>query len=169
MLNEFNRHFSNTNCELMRSIQSLSPQSDAFLKESNVFSFGHLYNAEIDDLGHELHQFKRVLDRKIQSGEVKKPCSTVELVCFIEPYREVFFELFRLCKIAVTLPVSSASCERSFSTLTLIKTFLRSTTTDERLSDLGVLSIESRSAKALDLDVFVDRFSRQHNRRILLL
>ncbi len=42
-------------------------------------------------------------------------------------------------------------------------------TTDERLSDLGVLSIESRRAKALDLDVFVDRFSRQHNRRILLL
>uniref|UniRef100_A0A3B3T0S8 DUF4371 domain-containing protein n=1 Tax=Paramormyrops kingsleyae TaxID=1676925 RepID=A0A3B3T0S8_9TELE len=102
MLNELNRRFSNTNCELMRSIQSLSPQSDAFLKE--------------------------ILDRKIQSGEVKKPFSTVELVRFIEPYREVFFELFRLCKIAVTLPVSSASCERSFSTLKLIKTFLRSTT-----------------------------------------
>ncbi len=103
------------------------------------------------------------------SGEVEKPCSTVELVCFIEPYREVLFELFRLCTIAVTLPVSSASCERSFSTLKLIKTFLRSTTTYERLRDLGVLSIESRRAKALDLDVFVDRFSRQHNRRILLL
>ncbi|KAK6310436.1 hypothetical protein J4Q44_G00184910 [Coregonus suidteri] len=65
--------------------------------------------------------------------------------------------------------ISSASCERSFSTLKLIKTFLRSTTSDERLSDLGVLSIESRRAKALDLDVFVDRFARQHNRRILLL
>lgn len=169
MLNELNRRFSNTNCELKRSIQSLSPQSDAFLKESDVFSFGRLFNADIDDLGHELHQFKRVLDRKIQSGEVKKPCSTVELVCFIEPYREVFFELFRLCKIAVTFPVSSASCECSFSTMKLIKTFLQSTTTDERLSDLGVLSIESRRAKALDLDVFVDRFSRQHNRCILLL
>ncbi|KAK0153219.1 Zinc finger MYM-type protein 1 [Merluccius polli] len=148
MLKELNRRFFNTNCELMTSIQSLNPQSDAFLKETNVFSFGRLYNADIDDLRHELHQFKRVLDRKIQ---------------------EVFFELFRLCKIAVTLPVSSASCERSFSTLKLIKTFLRSTTTDMRLSDLGVLSIESRRAKALDLDVFVDRFARQHNRRILLL
>lgn len=70
MLNELNRRFSNTNCELMRSIQSLSPQSDAFLKESDGFSFGRLFNADIDDLGHELHQFKRVLDRKIQSGEV---------------------------------------------------------------------------------------------------
>jgi len=121
MLKELNRCFSNTKCELMRSILSLSPQSDAFLKESNVVSFGRLYNADIDDLGHELHQFKRVLNRKIQSGEVKKPRRTVELVCFIEPYREVFFELFRLCKIAVTLPESSASCDCSFSTLKLIK------------------------------------------------
>ena len=88
--------------------------------------------------------------------KLKKPCGTVELVCFIEPYREVFF-LFLLCKIAVTLPASSASCKSSFSTLKLIKTFLRSTTTDMRLSDLGVLNIESRRAKALDLDVFVDQ------------
>ena len=168
MLNELDRRFSNTNCELMRSIQSLNPQSDAFLKESNVVSFGCLYDADIDDLGHEFHQFRRVLDRKVQSGEVKRPCSTVELVCFMEPYREVFFELFRLCKIAVTLPVSSASCERSFSTLKLIKTFLRSTTTDERFSYLGVLSIESRRAKALDLDLFVDLFARQHSRILLL-
>lgn len=37
MLNDLNRCFSNTNCELMTNIQSLNPQSDAFLKESNVF------------------------------------------------------------------------------------------------------------------------------------
>ena len=69
---------------------------------------------------------------------------------FIESYQEVFFELFRLCKIAVEIPVSTASCERSFSTLKLVKTYLRSTITDERLSNLGVLSIESRRAKALN-------------------
>lgn len=57
MLNELKRRFSNTNCELMKSIQSLSTQSDAFLKDSTVFSFGRLYNANIDNLGHELHLF----------------------------------------------------------------------------------------------------------------
>lgn len=55
MLDELKRRFSNTNCELMRSVQSLSPQSIAFLKDSTVFSFGCLYNANIDHLGHELH------------------------------------------------------------------------------------------------------------------
>ncbi len=83
---------------------------------------------------------------------MQKPSSVVELALFIEPYKEVFFELFKLCKIAVSIPVSTASCERSFSALKLVKTYLRSTMSDDRLSNLGVLSIESRRAKALNLD-----------------
>lgn len=153
----------------MTSIQALNPQKDAFLKETALFSFAQLYDSDIDDLGHELHQFSRILDRKIQTG-MQRPSSTVELVQFIEPYKEVFFELYRLCKIAVAIPVSTASCERSFSTLKLVKTYLRSTMNDKRLSSLGVLSIESRRAKALNLDSFVDQFARNHqNRRIKLL
>uniref|UniRef100_A0A669BDB9 TTF-type domain-containing protein n=1 Tax=Oreochromis niloticus TaxID=8128 RepID=A0A669BDB9_ORENI len=62
-----------------------------------------------------------------------------------ESYNDVFFELFRLCKIAVVLPVSSASCERTFSALRIIKNYLRSTMTEERLSNLSILSILSAS------------------------
>uniref|UniRef100_A0A671M6X3 DUF4371 domain-containing protein n=1 Tax=Sinocyclocheilus anshuiensis TaxID=1608454 RepID=A0A671M6X3_9TELE len=88
---------------------------------------------------------------------------------FLEPFKEVFYQLFRLCCIALALPVSSASCERSFSALKLIKTHLRTTMTDDRLGNLGVLSIEVRRAKCLDLDDFVRRFASHHrNRRIQL-
>uniref|UniRef100_A0A3B3HAC2 TTF-type domain-containing protein n=1 Tax=Oryzias latipes TaxID=8090 RepID=A0A3B3HAC2_ORYLA len=76
---------------------------------------------------------------------------------------------FKLCKVALALPVSTASCERSFSTLKLIKTALRSTISDERLSNLGVLSVESRRARAINLDDFVDVFAKKHsNRRVKL-
>ncbi len=74
----------------------------------------------------------------------------------IHTFEKVFYQLFRLCCIAVALPVSSASCERSFSALKLIKTHLRTTMTDDRLSNLGVLSIEVRRAKCLDLDDLLD-------------
>lgn len=88
----------------------------------------------------------------------------------IEPLKEVFHELFQLCKIAIAIPVSTASCERSFSTLKLVKTYLRSTMDDDRLSNLGILSVESRRAKSLDMEDFVNRFSANHNnRRIQLL
>ncbi len=159
MLNELNRRFSSKNCEIMTGIQTLNPTSDAFLKEKSLFPFARMYESNIEDLGHELHQFRRILERKIQSG-MQKPSSVVELALFIEPYKEVFFELFKLCKIAVSIPVSTASCERSFSALKLVKTYLRSTMSDDRLSNLGFLSIESRRAKALNLDEFADLFAK---------
>jgi hypothetical protein len=67
-----------------------------------------MYESNIEDLGHELHKFRRILERKIQSG-MQRPSSVVELALFNEPYKEVFFELFKLCKRAVSNPVSTAS------------------------------------------------------------
>ena len=75
-----------------------------------------------------------------------------------------------LCKGTIAIPVSTATCERSISTLKLVKTYLKSTMDDVRLSNLGVLSVESRRAKALDFGDFVNRFATNHNnRRIRLL
>lgn len=45
-------------------------------------------------------------------------------------------------RIILTLPVTVARGERSFSKLELIKIYLRSTMSQERLSDLAILSIE---------------------------
>uniref|UniRef100_A0A672I3S2 TTF-type domain-containing protein n=1 Tax=Salarias fasciatus TaxID=181472 RepID=A0A672I3S2_SALFA len=150
-------------------VQTLKDFRKRQRRVTSLFSFARMFDSNTEDLGHELHQFKRTLERKIQTG-MQRPSSTAALVQFIEPYKEVFFELHRLCKIAVAIPVSPASCEQSFSVLKLVKTHLRSTVNDERLSSLAVLSIESRRAKALNLDSFVDRFARNHqNRRIQLL
>lgn len=78
--------------------------------------------------------------------------------------------MHRLCKIAAVLPVTIAGCERSFSTLKLVKNHLRSTMLTERLSHLAVLSIESDRAKAVDLNEFVQRFASIHgNRRLQLI
>ncbi|XP_029571197.1 zinc finger MYM-type protein 1-like [Salmo trutta] len=83
--------------------------------------------------------------------------------------KEVFRELFRLCTISVVTPVSSASCERSFSALKLIKTPLRTTMVDDRLSHLGILSVESRTARSLNMDEFVKHFASSHqNCRVIL-
>ena len=47
-----------------------------------------------------------------------------------------------LYKIYLTLPVTSATAERSFSRKKLIKSYFRSTMSYERLSGLALLSIE---------------------------
>lgn len=138
------------------------------MREEAVLLLANAYESNTEDLKHELHQTRRVLDR-LQKTEKESPSTLMEFAPFLEPYQDVFYELFRLCKIAVVLPVSSAACERSFSTLRIIKNHLRSTMTGNRLSSLVILSIESK-AKALDLTKFVRRFAEQHgNRRIQLL
>ena len=56
---------------------------------------------------------------------------------------EIFYNVCTALRIFCTLPVTVASAERSFSKLKLINNFTRSPMTQERLSDLAVLSIES--------------------------
>ena len=50
-----------------------------------------------------------------------------------------------LIELIVTIPVTRASVERSFSTMKRIKTFSRSTQTEERLSALALISIEKKN------------------------
>ncbi|XP_073462545.1 zinc finger MYM-type protein 1-like [Aquarana catesbeiana] len=65
----------------------------------------------------------------------------------------------------LTLPVTVASAERSFSKLKLIKNYLRSTMSEQRLSGLAILSIENARAKQLDLNHIVDTFAELKARR----
>ena len=69
--------------------------------------------------------------------------------------------------ILTTLPVSTATAERSFYTLKRIKTYLRNSMGDSRLSGLALLSIhreiEVNSAEVLD------RFTKAPRRDKLLL
>lgn len=66
---------------------------------------------------------------------------TVMHYCSKVFFEECFFEQFRLYKIAVILPVISATCEQSFSAMKIIKIQLRSPKAESRLPNLSVLSI----------------------------
>jgi hypothetical protein len=67
--------------------------------------------------------------------------------------------------LLLTLPVTVATCERSFSKLKLIKNYLRSTMSEERLSDLAMLSIENERARKLDSSKVVDIFAQEKARK----
>ncbi|ESO02949.1 hypothetical protein HELRODRAFT_81078, partial [Helobdella robusta] len=69
------------------------------------------------------------------------------------PYLSVSLQLF------LTICVSVASCERSFSKLKIIKNYLRSTMGQSRLSDLAILSIERDLAKKVDFDEVINKFA----------
>ena len=71
----------------------------------------------------------------------------------------VFPNLWIALRILLTLPVSVASGERSFSRLKLIKNFLRSTMGQSRLNELGLLSIENGVARRIDFTDVISSFA----------
>lgn len=69
----------------------------------------------------------------------------------------------------LTIPVSTASAERSFSKLKLIKNYLRNTMGQERLSALAVLSIEADIASKINYGPIIKEFSKTKSRKFLFL
>lgn len=71
-----------------------------------------------------------------------------------------------LCRLASTAPVSTASNERTFSKLKLIKHSLRSTMNTERLNSLMILKCEKDISDKIDIDYVLEKWSSAKQRRI---
>ena len=61
-----------------------------------------------------------------------------------EILRDTFPQIFNLSSLFLTLPITVASVERSFSALKRIHTYLRNSQGENRLSDLALISIEKQ-------------------------
>ena len=59
----------------------------------------------------------------------------------------------------LTIPVSITSTERSFLKLKLIKSYLRSTMSQQRLNGLALLSIEKDFLNEINYDNLKDNFA----------
>ncbi len=79
-----------------------------------------------------------------------------------------FSETVKLAKIVITTSMTLAETERCFSTLKRIKTFLRNSMLNERLTALTMLSIENRMIS--DINNFnnkvIDHFATSRTRKI---
>ena len=69
-------------------------------------------------------------------------------------------------RILLTILVTVASAERSFSKLKLIKSYLRSTMSQKRLSRLTILSIEKEMLAKLESKILISNFASQKARKI---
>jgi hypothetical protein len=71
-------------------------------------------------------------------------------------------------RILLTIPVTVASAERSISKLKLLKSYMCSTMTQERLNGLAMISIESDIFEDTDYEGIIEDFISRNTRRMLL-
>ena len=77
-----------------------------------------------------------------------------------------FPDLASAYMLFLTLPVSVASDERSFSKLKIIEIYLRATMMQDRLSNLALLSIEANRFKEIDKDSLIRDFANSKAQQV---
>ncbi|CAF4057641.1 unnamed protein product [Rotaria sordida] len=160
ILVELKDRFSSKNLHILSSVSSLCPDSDTFLHFDSLKPFADHLNFDRGVLSNELVVVKPMLQKKSLA-------TIIGLYQELYSFRQAFPTLVALIESAITIPVSSTTCERTFSKMKLIKTTVRNTMSDDRLSDLCLLAVER------DIDVnfeeLIDKFSDIHkNSRIML-
>jgi hypothetical protein len=73
--------------------------------------------------------------------------------------RQLYTEVNKLVRLLLTIPVSSATAERSFSALRRLKTFTRSTITAARLNHIAILHTHQQRTDTLKDDDILQEFT----------
>jgi len=63
--------------------------------------------------------------------------------------KQVYPNLYKLLQVAITLPISSSTCERSFSAMRRLKTWLRTSMLQNRFNTIAILNIEKHIVNIL--------------------
>ena len=121
----------------------------------------------------ELHLVKSLYDKDINyqnleiqfqtiSPSVKDDLSLGGIVSYLKTLpsaaRSIYSEIVTLVELVLVMPATNAISERSFSALRKIKSYLRTTMSQQRLNNLMVLFIHRDSLDEMDLEEVANEF-----------
>jgi hypothetical protein len=112
-------------------------------------------NVDLDDFVSELKVLQVTLPDDLSTLEILQFVTTVD--CY--PNVSVAY------RILLTISVTVASAERSFSKLKLLKNCLRSTMLQDRLNGLATCCIEKDILESIDLETIINDFASRNARR----
>ncbi|XP_073066009.1 uncharacterized protein [Primulina eburnea] len=173
-LMELNERFPESTMELLTLSNALSPV-DGFRSFSpcdicslvDKFYYHDFSQEEREDLMRELDHYKFDVPRHVQFQNLDSLhhlCQTLARTT-----KSVIYPLIdRLVRLVLTLPVSTATTERAFSGMKLIKTPLRNKMENDLLANTMVVYIERDIALGIDTEFIINKFDVLKNRKIRL-
>ena len=160
--------YLNTISGFLLDVKTLPSDTDEDSIRRNCTNFANFYVTDIN--GHEpfteIWHCRMMLSNRIEH----QPETPLTLLGFIVSCADdVFVNLWISLQMLLAVPVSIASCERSFSKLKLILSYLRASIGQDRHSDLALLSIERETLEKTDFDDVINQFATVKSRKINLL
>ncbi|CAN1277353.1 hypothetical protein LINPERPRIM_LOCUS16301 [Linum perenne] len=172
-LQELNNRFDEVNCELLCCVACLNPDDlfVAFDKEKLV----RLATFYPDDFStHDLSYLSFQLDTYIFEMKIDERFKGLKGIAelsrrMVETRKHILYpNVYLLIKLALLLPVATASVERAFSAMGYIKNKLRNRMGDELMNNCLMVYIEKDFAKSLDRENILQYFQNMKSRRGLL-
>ena len=158
LLTEMNERFTDTHSQAAMSVK-LVPGLMAEMPCLSDFDFFKDDVESFDMLETEVHQwYRQWINQK------EKPTTIVSTLAQCDEH--FYPNIKTILRICGCFPVTSCECERSISILRLLKTYLRSTMGQERLSGLALMYIH-RNFKVNIQDICKE-FARRKPRRLVL-
>lgn len=168
IINQLRSRFTSMN-SILETFSFLHPQKFAALLDEDIIKYAERLEDKYDlDFSHglsaQLVNFKNAFCQEIKTKTSLRELADFLLVknnCIASSLPDVctLFQLY------LTLPITSSTAERSFSKLKLIKTYLRSTMSQIRLSSLAIISIEKEESLKVDLEKLIQAFLLLKKRR----
>ncbi|VFQ93600.1 unnamed protein product [Cuscuta campestris] len=122
----------------------------------NALKFEERSDIDAEELYMELKSFNT-----LQTSEFSNPIDVLKHLKELGCYQNACIAY----RILLTVPVTVASAERSFSKLKLLKSYLRSTMSQDRLSGLTVIAIENEILESIDCEDVINQFALKNVRR----
>ena len=145
---------------------SLDSTTDENLYNSAT-NLSNMYAEDIsDDFPNQLVSFRSLFKEEIQGISSVSDLAHM-LVVKYHSLLPSFQDVYAAFLLFLTLPVTVATAERSFSKLKLIKTYLRNTMMQNRLLGLAVISIENLEARRVNINKIINEFAKLKVRRKL--
>lgn len=159
---EMDQRFCESNQALFQAVHSLVPSSQNFIVEKGLQPLSQLLGIDQDTLAGELPIAAQLCRNKLQQDSTLE-----EATLTMRQYRDAFPSVYELYAGALTIGVSTATCESSFSTLTRVLRPYRRSMGHERKVQLVLLAFEKALTLKVNLDEFIDKFALK-SRRIIL-
>ena len=165
--------FSESSTELLCCMTCLIPD-DSFssFKKEKLVRLAELYPSDFSEtervfLESELDTYIHDMKSSIQFTGLKGIGSLAKKL--VETKKNFVYPLvYRLIKLVLNLPVSTASIERSFSTMKIVKTRLRNKIGDQWMNDCLVTYIEKEVFQSIESESILNRFQDMEIRRFQL-